>query len=73
MLNHLQKHRARVAFHTRSGVLTVTRDGERLAMDFPTYASVPAPQAEIAAVARAIGAEVKALHRDWRTRTLCAT
>jgi PhzF family phenazine biosynthesis protein len=65
VLNHLQKHRERVAFHTRSGVLTVARDGERLAMDFPTYANVPAPAAEIPAVAKAIGAEVKALHRDW--------
>lgn len=65
VLNHLQKNRDKVAFHTRSGVLTVVRDGQRLAMDFPTYASQPAPVAEIPAVARAIGAEVKALHRDW--------
>ncbi len=65
VLNHLDKGRDKVAFHTRSGVLTVTRDGQRLAMDFPTYGNVPAPQAEIAAVAKALGAEVKALHRDW--------
>ncbi len=65
VLNHLEKNRDQVAFHTRSGVLTVARDGQRLAMDFPTYGNVPAPAAEIPAVAKAIGAEVKALHRDW--------
>ena len=65
VLNQLEKSRDKVAFHTRSGVLTVARDGERLAMDFPTYGNVPAPRAEIAAVEKAIGAEVKALHRDW--------
>lgn len=65
VLNHLEKSRDKVAFHTRSGVLTVARDGGRLAMDFPTYGNEPAPAAEIPAVAKAIGAEVKALHRDW--------
>lgn len=65
ILNHLQKGRDKVAFHTRSGVLTVTRDGERLAMDFPLRDSAPAPASETPAVARALGAEVKNLHRGW--------
>lgn len=65
ILNHLHKGRDKVAFHTRSGVLTVTRDGERLAMDFPTRDHAPAPAAEIPAVAKALGAEVKALHKGW--------
>lgn len=65
ILNHLQKGRDTVAFHTRSGVLTVTRDGARLAMDFPTRSVVPAPAAELPAVAKALGAEVKELHRGW--------
>ena len=43
ILNHLQKGRDKVAFHTRSGVLAVTRDGQRLTMDFPTRDSAPAP------------------------------
>ncbi len=65
VLNHLEKGRDRVAFHTRSGVLTVARDGERLAMDFPTYPNVPAAASEIPAVERALGAKVTALHKDW--------
>ena len=32
--------RAAVTFRTRSGVLSVTRDADRLAMDFPAYAVV---------------------------------
>jgi PhzF family phenazine biosynthesis protein len=65
VLNHLETQRGKVAFHTRSGVLTVTRDGNRLAMDFPALKSDPAPAAEIPAVAKALGAEVKALSRGW--------
>ena len=46
---------ASVAFHTRSGVLRVTRDGPRLALDFP--ARPPAPEgADMAAVEAALGA-----------------
>lgn len=65
VLNHLEKNRDKVAFHTKSGVLTVARDGERLAMDFPTYGNEPAPTEDYAAVAKALGAEVQELHRDW--------
>jgi PhzF family phenazine biosynthesis protein len=43
-----------IDFRTRSGVLTVSRDGERLAMDFPSRP--PAPSANIDAVATALGA-----------------
>jgi PhzF family phenazine biosynthesis protein len=65
VLNHLDKGRDKVSFHTRSGELTVSRDGERLQMDFPTYPNVPAAPSEIPAVERALGAKVKALHKDW--------
>lgn len=42
--------RAAVTFQTRSGVLSVTRDADRLAMDFPAYAVVEvAPPAGLAA------------------------
>jgi PhzF family phenazine biosynthesis protein len=48
-----------IEFWTRSGTLTVTRDGDRLAMDFPSRA--PAPAAGIDAVASALGAKPKEL------------
>jgi PhzF family phenazine biosynthesis protein len=49
-----------VRFHTRSGDLRVTRDGERLALDFP--ARPPAPYSGDAdAVAAALGARPEAL------------
>lgn len=35
ILNHLEPDRGSVVFETRSGRLAVTRDGARLAMDFP--------------------------------------
>jgi len=44
-----------VAFHTRSGLLRVTRDGERLALDFPARPPVP-QHFDIAAVEAALGA-----------------
>lgn len=42
-----------VRFHTRSGWLTVARDGERLTMDFPARA--PKPWDDAGAVAAALG------------------
>ncbi len=48
-----------VDFRTRSGTLTVTRDGDRLAMDFPSRAPVLVPG--IDAVAAALGAIPKEL------------
>jgi PhzF family phenazine biosynthesis protein len=37
----LDGQRQEVVFHTRSGPLTVRRDGERLAMDFPSRPPIP--------------------------------
>ncbi len=65
VLNHLDKRRETVVFHTRSGALTVWRDSGRLVMDFPAEKSAPAPADEIPAVEAALGAEVHALHRGW--------
>ena len=48
-----------IDFRTRSGVLTVTREGDRLAMDFP--ARPPAPVGGIEAVAEALGARPQEL------------
>lgn len=55
LLNHAGDS---IAFHTRSGPLTVSRDGDRLAMDFP--AQPPAP-AEIGNVTDALGVEPEAV------------
>ena len=41
-------------FHTRSGPLTISRDGDRLAMDFPAQPPAPEP-ADIGDVAGALG------------------
>jgi PhzF family phenazine biosynthesis protein len=65
VLNHLEPERDNVVFHTLSGALTVTRDGDRLVMDFPIRTSEPATASEIAPVAGAIGARVVDLRRGW--------
>jgi PhzF family phenazine biosynthesis protein len=38
LFRHLSPGRERIAFSTRSGTLTVTREGELLSMDFPARA-----------------------------------
>ena len=55
ILNELEPDRASVAFESRSGTLTVSRDGDLLAMDFPVMVAEerPAP----AGLAEAIGIE----------------
>lgn len=60
VLNRLEPERDRVTFHSKSGPLTVSRDGERLALDFPAIAVEPA--APHAALAAALGATPRALH-----------
>lgn len=52
---HLHPEWASVAFETRSGRLTVARDGDLLAMDFP--ARPPAPRAPHPALVPALGAD----------------
>lgn len=63
--NCLNWSRDNVVFHTLSGPLTVVRDGPRLTMDFPLRDQEPAPEAERAAVATAIGAKVLELQRGF--------
>ncbi len=53
VLNRLIPDADSVTFHTRSGPLTVTRDGDRLSMDFP--AQPPAP-GDMPGLADALGA-----------------
>lgn len=57
--------RAPFAFHTRSGVLTVSREGERFVLDFP---ALRAERAEApSGLAAALGAAPREVHRarDW--------
>ena len=65
VLNHLDKSRDNVVFHTLSGPLGVARDDDRLVMDLPVRTSTPAPVNELAPVAEAIGAKVIDLRRGW--------
>ena len=58
LLNRLGHTGESIAFHTRSGPLTVSRDGARLAMDFPAQ---PPTAAEIGNVGEALGVEPEAV------------
>jgi PhzF family phenazine biosynthesis protein len=60
VLNHLQPVLESVAFETRSGKLVVTRDGERLSMDFPARAPTPIPVSD--ALSEALGAIPSEVH-----------
>ncbi|TMQ72539.1 MAG: PhzF family phenazine biosynthesis protein [Candidatus Eisenbacteria bacterium] len=53
VFTQLEPKRGAVTFHTRSGPLTVSRDGERLKMDFPSRP--PAPCEAPAGLAEALG------------------
>ena len=65
VLRILQGTRKSVRFHTASGPLTVERDGERLAMEFP--AVPPEPAASPPGLARALGAGPRSVlaAKDW--------
>jgi len=54
LMTELEPERRRAVFHTRSGPLTVTRDGSRLTMDFP--AQPPLPIAPPPGLIEALGA-----------------
>lgn len=60
LFNRLGYDGEAVTFHTRSGSLTVVRDGDRLAMDFPAQPPAPEP-AEIGDVAGALGVRPEAV------------
>ncbi|HRC77542.1 MAG TPA: PhzF family phenazine biosynthesis protein [Kouleothrix sp.] len=50
LFSELEPERAAITFSTRSGDLTVTRDGDRLMMDFPSIATTPCdPPADLVA------------------------
>jgi PhzF family phenazine biosynthesis protein len=67
VFTRLDPSRNGVTFHTKSGPLTVEREGERLAMDFPSRP--PARVDPMPALALALGAEPLEL---WSSRDLMA-
>ena len=60
VLNHLRTDLNSVSFETISGTLIVTRDGERLSMDFPARA--PTPGAVSEALSDALGQAPSEVH-----------
>ena len=62
VLNHLQPDLDSVVFETMSGKLIVTRDGDRLSMDFPARA--PTPVAVSEALSDALGQEPSEVHHS---------
>jgi PhzF family phenazine biosynthesis protein len=60
VLNHLQPDLDAVSFETMSGELTVTRDGDRLSMDFPSRAPTPATVSK--ALSDALGQSPSEVH-----------
>jgi len=60
VLNHLQPDLDSISFETKSGKLVVTRDGERLSMDFPTRAPTPIPVSD--ALSDALGLAPSEVH-----------
>ena len=60
VLNHLQPDLDSVSFETISGQLIVTRDGDRLSMDFPARA--PTPVAVTEALSDALGKAPSEVH-----------
>jgi len=63
VLNRIEPGRAAVTFHSQSGPLTVSRDGERLAMDFPAIAVEPA---DAGALTAALGRKPLALYQGFQ-------
>jgi len=62
ILEILDPARQQVAFSTKSGTLTVTREGPRLVMDFPSRPGEPATASE--ALLRGLGREPQAVFRS---------
>lgn len=60
VFRHVRPDTARVDFDTKSGRLTVTREGKRLAMDFPALPAEPCNPSED--IARGLSAEPSAVY-----------
>ncbi len=64
VFHRLEPGRARVVFHSQSGLLPVELDGERLVLDFPINELSPVANGE--AVASALGSPPRELHGGWQ-------
>lgn len=62
IFNYLETHTSRVLFHTRSGPLTVDRERELMAMDFPARRAEPCATPEL--LVRALGKQPKQVYRS---------
>ncbi len=60
----------RVRFHSRSGPLDVSRDGDAYTLDFPAWQPVPAPERATAALLAALGAAPREIVRARDTMCL---
>jgi PhzF family phenazine biosynthesis protein len=67
LFTELEPERQEVTFSSASGPLTVRREGDLLALDFPSRP--PAPQAPVPGLAEALGAEPREL---WKARDILA-
>jgi predicted PhzF superfamily epimerase YddE/YHI9 len=61
-MNYIDPSLQKLSFHTMSGILTVSREGDLFSMDFPTRKAVPCNKPEL--LEEALGVEV--------LETLCA-
>lgn len=60
LMNYIDLAMKKVAFHTMSGILTVTREGDLYTMDFPSRKPIPCAKPEI--LEKALGVEVLETH-----------
>ena len=68
--NNLEAGRDKIVFHSRSGPLTVTRDGELYTLDFP--AKMPERVDDLAAVEAALGVRPLELWRNVKSMAVLA-
>ena len=59
----LEPGRGQVRFHTRSGPLEVTREGDVYALDFPSHSPTPVAPDRARAVAEALGSQPLEVHQ----------
>ena len=64
VMNRLDTALSRVVFHSRSGELPVSRDGERLVLDFP--AATIAPAAQPKPISTALGGQPEAVFEGFQ-------
>lgn len=64
LMNYVDTARVKVEFHTKSGVLTVTRDGELFTMNFPSRKPVPCAVPELLEKALGVGVCETHMARD---------